>query len=101
MRDVVTKQRHLSLAGRKPRISPNNIHPMNYAHGLMFCFVLFWSYQFHKFLIDVIVLPISFRIASLALGQWYDCPNASEVTLKDRGKTIRYEINLTRSVLGT
>ena len=28
-------------------------------------------------------LPISFRVASLALGQSYDCPSASEVTLKD------------------
>ena len=26
---------------------------------------------------------ISFRVASLALGQSYDCPSASEVTLKD------------------
>ena len=29
---------------------------------------------------------MSFRIASLALGQSYDCPSASEVTLKDMGK---------------
>ena len=30
--------------------------------------------------------PISFRVTSLALGQSYDCPSASEVTLKDAGK---------------
>ena len=28
-------------------------------------------------------LPISFRVTSLALGQSYDCPSASEATLKD------------------
>ena len=37
-------------------------------------------------LIHVISLPISFRIASLALGQSYDCPSANEVTLEDMGK---------------
>ena len=29
-----------------------------------------------------------FRITSLALGQSYDCASASEVTLKDIGKSI-------------
>ena len=33
-------------------------------------------------------LPISFGVASLALGQSYDCPSASEKTLKDMGKEI-------------
>ena len=28
------------------------------------------------------------RVASLALGQSYDCPSASEVTLKDMGQSI-------------
>ena len=32
------------------------------------------------------VLPISFRVTLLALGQSYDCPSASEATLKDMGK---------------
>ena len=31
-------------------------------------------------------LPVSFRVPSLALGQWY-CPSASEVTLKNISKT--------------
>ena len=31
-------------------------------------------------------LPISFRVAALALGQSYDCPSASEATLKDMGQ---------------
>ena len=33
--------------------------------------------------INMMYLPISFRVASLALGQSYDCPSASEATLKD------------------
>ena len=33
-------------------------------------------------------IPISFRVASLALGKSYDCPRASKVTLKDLGKKI-------------
>ena len=30
-------------------------------------------------------LSISFKVASLALGQSYDCPSANEVTMKDTG----------------
>ena len=32
-------------------------------------------------------LPMFFRVTSLALGQSYDCPSASDVTLKDMGKS--------------
>ena len=39
-------------------------------------------------LICMIYWPISFRVAALALVQSYDCPRASEVTLKDMGKLI-------------
>ena len=35
--------------------------------------------------------PISFTVASLALGQSYDCPSASEVILKDMGKIGQYK----------
>ena len=51
------------------------VHPNEYAHSL--CFVVFWC------VLVLIGFPISFRVTSLALGQSYDCPNASEVTLKD------------------
>ena len=34
----------------------------------------------------LIYLPVFFRVSSLALGQSYGCPIASEVTLKDKGK---------------
>ena len=39
------------------------------------------------------ILPIpslSLRITSLALGQSYDCPSASEVTLKNMGRSIMW-----------
>ena len=45
----------------------------------MLCFVVVRS---------MLVLPIAFRVTSLALGQSYDCPSASEITLKDMGKCI-------------
>ena len=35
----------------------------------------------------VVVLPTFFRVTSLSLGQSYDCPSASEATLKDVGET--------------
>ena len=37
-----------------------------------------------------LIWPISFRITSMALGQSYDCPSASEVILKDMGKCITW-----------
>ena len=41
-------------------------------------------------LLYMMPLLISFRVASLALGQSYDCPSASEVTLKDMSKIRHY-----------
>ena len=35
------------------------------------------------FIVGMICLPIFFRVASMALGQSYDCPSVSVVTLKD------------------
>ena len=52
----------------------------------------------HTFLavLYVIRIPylnyISFRVTSLALGQSYDCPSASEITLKNMGNTDQYKI---------
>ena len=43
----------------------------------VFCFVLLW-YR--------LILSIFFRIALLALGQSYNCPSASEATLKNMDK---------------
>ena len=42
---------------------------------VVLCVVRYWQ-----------ILPIFFRVTSLVLGQSYDCPSASEVTLKDMGK---------------
>ena len=46
-------------------------------HALL-CFVVVWYRS---------VLSIFFRVTSLALGQSYDCPSASEVILKNMGKS--------------
>ena len=51
--------------------SQNNAHTSLY-------FIMVWYRS---------VLPISFRVTSLALGQSYDYPSANEVTLKDMGKS--------------
>ena len=56
-------------------------YDVSYKTCLWFCRALF---GFASWWIHVINLPISFRITSLALGLSYDCPSASEVTLKDR-----------------
>ena len=55
-----------------------------YAQSLL-CFILF------SYIISVggfiAHLPISFKVASLLMGQSYDCPNASEATLKNMYKS--------------
>ena len=43
----------------------------------LLCFVVVWYWS---------ILPIYFTIASLALGQSFDCPSANEASLKDIGK---------------
>ena len=58
--------------------------PIRYAHK--FLFLLFGQMYYHSLWICGIHLPLYFRVALLALGQSYDCPSASEVTLKDSGK---------------
>ena len=40
-----------------------------------------------------VISPISFRVASLALGQSYDCPSASEATLKDMDELITWNLD--------
>ena len=46
------------------------------------------------------IWPISFRVTSLALGQSYDCPSASEVILKDMGQFTRTDAFGRRTVKG-
>ena len=53
-------------------------------HTLVLSFVLFWFY--YQLLIHMSNSPIFSRVTSLALGQSYDCPSASEAILKDMGK---------------
>ena len=52
---------------------------IKYTHGWVLLFLM-------RSWIPVIHLPIFIRIISLALGQPYDCPRASEATLKDVSK---------------
>ena len=59
-------------------------------HLVLLCFVLLWLYH-GSWWIYMVYLPISFRVASLALGQSYDCPSASEATLIDMDKTNQYQ----------
>ena len=50
-------------------------------------------YMYYNFFVDLCdLLTIFFRVASLTLGQPYDCPSVSEVTLKDMGN-ISYRQN--------
>ena len=56
-----------------------------YTHS--FSYALFYCGYLMSFKsINVICLPISVRVASLAVGQLYDCSRASEVALRDMGK---------------
>ena len=61
-------------------------------HMVLLCFILFWWYSWW---IHELYLPIFFRVASLALGQSYDCPSASEVTLNDMIK-IDHQLLITK-----
>ena len=63
---------------------------MKYAHGVC-CILLRFGHVVSVLYIPVIYVPISFRVALLALGQSHDCPSDSEVTLKDMGKTDHYQ----------
>ena len=57
------------------------VFPASHAHNsrfLVFCCRLLSA-----------ILPASFRVTSQALGQSYDCPSASDVTLNDRVNTSR------------
>ena len=54
-----------------------------YAHDLFGFVLILFCYLF--MLLHTINLPISFRVDSVALGQSYDCPSATEVTLKSIG----------------
>ena len=57
------------------------VHDWKYAHGmcLLHYVVVVWYRR---------ILPISFRVTSLALRHWYDFPSASEAILKNMGKLL-------------
>ena len=68
------------------------VYSIKYAYGFI---VFYFYYNFHW--ICVTDESIFFRVASLALGQSYDCPSASEATLKDMGNRSLYQI-ITNSI---
>ena len=53
---------------------------------IQLCCVLSYCYIMSSLWVCGIYLPISYRVTSLTLGQSYDCPSVSEVTLKDMGE---------------
>ena len=61
----------------------HSIYPVKYGFGV-FCFVWLW----YQFLADLCYLYVSifFMVASLAQGQWYDCPS---VNLQDVRKIVQ------------
>ena len=94
----------ISFFGEMGGVGEWKIHdiPWNIHTGFL-CFVLLWLYHspwwmlrfffsinFNRF---VLYIYIFFRVASLALGQSCDCPSASEVTLKNMGKTLQWRHN--------
>ena len=53
---------------------------------VLFCYALCCSYVIRYYSFFVVDLCVFFRVASLALGQSYDCPRAREATLKNMSK---------------
>ena len=67
------------------------VHRRNNVHSLWL--VVFWYW---------LILPISFKVTSLALGKSCDCPSTSDVTLKDMGTyTVSHEIMITADITTT
>ena len=78
MSDILKAPRGILHAGE----SSLTVYPKKYAHGSCFFGFVVISYR--------AISSISFRVASLALGQSNDCPSASKVTLKNMGKWIMW-----------
>ena len=57
----------------------------------MFCRVLLLFVVVFVVVRNWLIWSISFRVTPLELGQSYDCPSASEVTLKKMGKWITWK----------
>ena len=58
-------------------------------HTVLLCFALLWLSN-RSSRIHMKYLSIFFRVALLALGQSLDCHSASEVSLMDMGKSVKY-----------
>ena len=82
----------LSVHPPPPKKKKKKIYIYTHMVHSLLCFGLVW-YQlilpiFFFVWLYGLILPILFRVASLTLGQSYDCPSASEVTLNNMGKYV-------------
>ena len=81
-----------SILAKIAHLFDKNIHVIKTFAILMFNSIFDKTWLVVLFLvIHVIYLHLFFRVVSLALGQSYDCPSASEATLKDMGKHNLYQ----------
>ena len=79
MREDITCCNNVFPTWLRPCINSEKYSPQNmYFFVLLYCGYVIISQQIH-----MIYSPISFRVATLALGPLYDGPSASEATLKD------------------
>ena len=74
-------QKQVSMAGISNYIPQYQITSTIFLKHALLCLVVVWHLH---------ILPMSFRVTSLALGQSYDCPSVSEATLKNMGKKISW-----------
>ena len=79
-----------------PMLGKHGVYPIKYTHSLVvLCNLILVKLRFYFG--SLWFIAISFRVASLALGQSYDCPSASEATLKDMGKIRQYHTAIKRN----
>ena len=92
------KQRDTHLNNRhRVKVLPDYHIPQN---AQRFCFIFILLRLCSQFLlICVSHSDIFFRVTSLALGQSYDCPSASEVTLKNTGKNNKYQATTNQQLI--
>ena len=83
MQYCVISHRFDDVSGLKPDI-------FNTTNWNTSMFLVHYDYASICSQICVIYFPIFFRVTSTTLGQFYDCPSVSEVTLKDMGETNHF-----------
>ena len=95
--EVKRSLRWLSINVSNTRWWSHTYHELCSRFLVLFVVLLWLYYQF--LVIQVIDIPMLFRVNSLALGQSYDCPSASETTLNNVGKIEHHQITTKHSRL--